>query len=386
MFKKVSYLASVSILAGIVANTGTQAVFENELLDEIRHYNARQAAKKTAVVQPAESEEASGIYSSLKAAGNLLGDGLYKGAGFAQNWVNRPGTDLKIIEDAKNYSISQMEDSSYGLIGKALSYLPAKPLANMFFSATRTASSYLISEDTVEGEDTLARTIRNFWVKKNYHNSPEEVFPSTACALLKYSANSGDEVQVSDAVAYYKETFSMWNGRFFNSEISLGERDQYFLDGAIRHFVHINMPFSAGDEKTFGINMHTLPVAEKITIESLYPNEIERKAISQDKLEKDVDTARAGKLKAYIDQRTDQETRALQMGKKLAAKAVTLPQLPQSEHNPASPLALMSKDQLAQSTVVIINPTISVSAFEKKVGITRATGNDEKRVEEVDQQ
>lgn len=388
MFKKVSYLASVSILAGIVANTGTQAVFENELLEEIRQYNARQEAKKTAVVQPVESEESSVLYSSLKAAGNLLGDGLYKGAGFAQNWVNRPGADLSAFEDVKNYSISQMQEGSYSLLSKALAWVPLKPAINATLSATRSVSYYATSEKTIENEDTLERTIRNFWVKRNYHDRPEEVFPSTACALLKYSAQSkslsktDDEVTISDVVAHYKQTFSTWNGRFFNSEISPGQRDQYFLEGAIRFFVRNNIPFSVGEETSFGINRHTLPLLEEVTIESLYPNEIDRKQIAQSKLEEDVEIAREEKLKKYIDQRTDQETRALQMGKKLAAKAVTLPQLPQPEDNSALPLALMSKEQLGQSTVVIIQPTISVSAFEQKVSIPRATG-DEKRVEEV---
>lgn len=289
MFKKLSYLASVSVLASVVMSPA-HAVFENELAEEIQQFLMR---KKTPQAPVQNQEDQS---SFIKTIGTGICTGLYNGAGVARDWLASSDVD-PLLDEAKEFGISQTKtaDTTWAWVGAALSYVPAKPLAAGVLAATRTLTSYGISEETVDSEDTLTKAIRKFWKEKDYRLKPVEAFTSTACAILMQP-----NLRIADKRAIYQDFATAWNKGVRNTGLSAGEKDECLLKGTLRFFARSAMKPTETNISVLDIKKNKLPKIAKITADTLFPDPNVRANKTEVELKEAVSTARDKKFEKYI--------------------------------------------------------------------------------------
>ncbi len=295
MFKKVIYVASVSLLTlSLLANPG-KAVYERELDEVITKSLSRPAVDSS---EEASSSTESSYWDyvcsvavgTTRVTGSILratGDVIRGDTVTGDIFVNRALTAAASYGGAGDL-VQQVEKEGA---------LAAWRLA--VGNAVRWTGALL-----KEPNPALGRDLVEFWVAQRKGTKPEIALPSTAYSLI----HRMQDLQGVDGVVTEYKSFvgEFWNRSSHTNHVpNSGTILEYFLQGILRFSVRSGEDLSSFDSlkdkmTAFNIDLAVLPVTSKITPETLVPNESERKAMSPNTLEDKISAARKEAFMTYV--------------------------------------------------------------------------------------
>ena len=296
MVKKFSYLVSVSVVAGSLLNSASQAIYDEELRGVI---NAFQISQSQATPPPT-SEESSWWTSTC-----AVGSSILSGTGRSLRWAGEhirgtsPVSDLLV-----NKTLSLAGTAEYRGMSAATLVDVVKADPGSLESIQKTTGNTLrYFGALMAGETpTLERTIRQFWIDKRNADNPKEAFISTACALYRAEKVSG----VNEIKLNYRKFIESWNSSSYTVPSHDAEQNvEYFLKGIIRGFVMNGQELGeftsiALQMAALGITYDNLTVTKAITEETVVPKADEREQLSPAVLKERVDQVRQEAFMAFV--------------------------------------------------------------------------------------
>ncbi|HUX79529.1 MAG TPA: hypothetical protein VMW10_07310, partial [Alphaproteobacteria bacterium] len=271
MFKKISYLTSVSILASVVMGTASYAVHEEELGEIITRFNSQPKAVRSSAEKEAPKEDASwwsyaaSVGSVLKPAANSLGKAVrWGGDQLRGDTVMGDLLAEKGLGIASQYGGSSTKDILNKVGEKEGNSTSARQTCG---NAVRWIGACLVEETP-----TLERALRQFWIDMREADEPDQALTSTASALYLYKDQIGGVAGVKTA---YRKFVKAWNSDSWTVHSTDAEKiHESFVRGLIRGFVkdkkNVNNFAEMGAYlKAFGIDYENLPITKTITAESV---------------------------------------------------------------------------------------------------------------------
>lgn len=283
MFKKFTYLASVSVLASVVMTQASYGMDPSYTLRVVAtkkkatfqdHYGVLYVidefcapTQPLAIAPQSEQEVSTGWWLVSKVCstcGKVTGNGLrwlgeqVRGDTFVGDLLMAKaleyGTDPNAT-GAPTASLVKTMGNNEGIIKSFR--LAAGNLARYFGG--------LLAGET----PTLARAIRHFWIENQYGQKPEDAFTSTACALYLSSYMRG----VNQITQGYREFVEAWNGSSSTKHSLDAEMNQtHFLHGITRAYVLAKVPINEAFAKhvlALGFDLEKYPATKLITKDTI---------------------------------------------------------------------------------------------------------------------
>ncbi|MBS0271161.1 MAG: hypothetical protein JSR85_00760 [Proteobacteria bacterium] len=313
MFKKLSYLASVSILSTTLMGSSVHALFENELLDEINRFVMQQRQTRD-VGASADAPQEGPSESSFAYIASCLGTVLRPFASVTGHTLRMVGDQMRgegyvgdLLTDA---SLSAASAVSYGGVSASRVVSDVSDRQELLQSIRSVAGNSLrwVGESMVGETPTLERTLRGFWLGRKFTN-PEIPLTSTACALYLSPEIGGIEA-VKES---YRRLVVSWNSSSKTEHsIDEGKNLEYFLTGVLRAFVKRGKAIGQEDQfleymRALSIDPEALPVTRVITSETVIPDANERSQVTEASLKGRVTVERQRVFMRYVQDSYNRE-------------------------------------------------------------------------------
>ncbi|MBY0293697.1 MAG: hypothetical protein K2W92_10480 [Alphaproteobacteria bacterium] len=276
MFKKISYLVSVSVLTSVLMGSASYAIYEKELVDTINGFCIKQKAPRADEAPSDEDQswwETTVSYAAWAArpVGKVTGSVLRTTGDLVRGKENFVGD---LLVNRATQAVGQLK---IGGIDALAIVEQAQANKGVIENARLTVGNSLrwIGACCQDETRTLERELRAFFIDKRSIDNPEDVFTSVACAL--YLA---DEIDGVDAIKdAYRRFVQTWNTSSYTHH-SLDEalNLQYFLNGIIRGYVHSDtlFPEEGFPVEVYSIEFDKLSVTKRLTQDVVVPNQKER--------------------------------------------------------------------------------------------------------------
>lgn len=307
MFKKFSYLASVSVLSSAVMVQASHAMYtdHDHVLEVIDSFYAHKAPKSQVIAleNSDPQEDVSTAWSVLNTIGSTaysVGSTVAKPLGNTLRWTGEQirgdafvGNLLasKGLDAAKGVTVGGV--SAKGVLEQVENTEGVLPSARLVTgNVIRSMGAYLAGETP-----TLEREIRKLWIDNKYGPNPEDALTSTACALYLSPHMKGVD-QISQT---YRNVVESWNGSSYTTKSAdSGLNLEYFLRGLVRAYVIRGLPVDksfASQVFSLNVDLGTLPATKSITSAQVIEN---NKEIVATDLESKLKELRQTKLLEYV--------------------------------------------------------------------------------------
>lgn len=379
MFKSVSYLASVSVLASVVMVHPGYAMEEvvdlvqppvkstnkpigyqdyRGVLEVIDAFYTPPPAGTT-VSQVTSQEEVSTSNWLLGVASYACG-AVAKTGGDIIRWSGHHIRGESLVGDLlTNEALKAGANAGYtgeyaSQLAETMAQNPgiAKSSRLVVGNGMRWVGSLLAGETP-----TLERVIRQFWIENKYDQKPEEALTNTACAFYLSKHISG----VEHINLAYRNFVISWNGSTRTLHTLDPEKNQeYLLKGIAKAYVITQQPINSGfgeEVLALGLDLNKFSVTKAITEDSVMKDNPD---IPAGELPKKLKELRLAKLQEYASSVYVMESEKYQLNKKRQERLVSI-----AETAPATTLA----SQL--STNVMLLPAPEKTEDESKVEVKR---------------
>ena len=262
MFKKVSYLAAVSMLATTLMSSTSHAIHEDDLVKIINKFVVKQREK---LVEPkndnVNGEKISFLTSTWNMATQSMGSILRTAGDYIRDEKSLSGT---LLFDQGVKQVGNM-----GTLAKT-TFLEVEKKEGIMSSLRKNGGNLLRWGGAKIGNKetkSLERKIRKFWLDLN-EKKPEDIFTSTACALFLST-----EIKGTDDI---KNNFERFVDKWKSSSRTIQASDEhiyeYYVKGIIRGIVKKNQSAEVLTKNlaiSLGIDLEKLSITKSITIDSI---------------------------------------------------------------------------------------------------------------------
>ena len=305
MFKKISYLVSVSVLTSVLMGSTSHAIHEGDLLIDISNfYEQRKSLSIKAVPQVDQEQKApSTWWDTISYAGEYikpvltgtghtlryLGDQLRGDNSFVGDLLTEKGLEAASGFNAYGVAASSVVkrvESNEGVLTH---------LRSVIGNSTRYVGGLLAGETP-----TLARALRHVWIDKyKIKDKPETIFTSTACALFLSREVKG----IEEVTEFYRQFVKAWNANdFVVRSNDTGNNAQWFLNGIIRGYARTGIEIKEGQMllSQFQTYFEEFPMTREINEGTVFPSEQIRSGKTIIEIRDSVKAAREDAFLKYV--------------------------------------------------------------------------------------